>query len=216
MRSLRFVDPSSGAWTEKKGEPTENLLHQLGQCIDRGRGSVVDEQREIRKQVRVVARVDATLDSENGPMQVRRARFAELKRELEAKTDAVSLHMAAEMRSFEPGLFVGARDLNLPEDNLDLERFFRRPKSHERRIHGRAHAGVRIVEEGATLIPVLDAHRLHPEPFREDELSPFAGAEIPVVQREAIHRRRVMRQARSQKTRARLLRDLEQRYLNST
>ena len=149
-------------------------------------------------------------------MRVRRAEFDALQRELEAKTDEVRAHMAAVMKSFEPGLFVGAKHLNLPEDNLDLERFFRLPKSHERHIHGRAHAGVRIVEEGATLIPALDAHRSHPDPFSGEELSPFVGAEIPAAQREAIHRRRVMRQARSKKARARLLRDLERRYRDSS
>lgn len=149
-------------------------------------------------------------------MPVRRAEFHAVQRELEAKTDEVSVHMAAKMKSFEPGLFVGAKNLNLPEDNLDLERFFRLPKSHERHIHGRAHAGVRIVEEGATLIPALDAHRSHPDAFSQEELSPFAGAEIPAGQRDAIHRRRVMRLARSKKTRPRLLRDLERRYRNSS
>jgi 2,3-bisphosphoglycerate-independent phosphoglycerate mutase len=38
-----------------------------------------------------------------------------------------------------------------------LERWFRLPKSHERRIHGRRHAGVRLVQTGATLVPALDA-----------------------------------------------------------
>ena len=43
------------------------------------------------------------------------------------------------MASFAAGLFVGPV-ADLPEDNLDLERWFRKPKSHERRIHGRRHA----------------------------------------------------------------------------
>ena len=45
----------------------------------------------------------------------------------------------------------------MPRDNLDLERWFRVPKGHERRIHGRCHAGVRIVQEGATMLLALDA-----------------------------------------------------------
>jgi hypothetical protein len=35
---------------------------------------------------------------------------------------------------------------------LDLERWFKRPKGHERRLHGRRHAGVRIVQQGPTCI----------------------------------------------------------------
>src|SRR4029453_9552291 len=35
-------------------------------------------------------------------------------------------------------------DGDLPQDNLDLERWFRQPKGHERRIHGHRHVGVRL------------------------------------------------------------------------
>ena len=52
------------------------------------------------------------------------------------------------MLSFLPGLFVGEDKFEEIRDNLDLERWFRLPKSHERRIHGHRHAGMRIVLEG--------------------------------------------------------------------
>jgi hypothetical protein len=58
--------------------------------------------------------------------------------------------MAALMTSFLAGLFVAAGKFEGIKDNLDLERGFRLPKSHERRIHGRRHAGVRIVQDGPT------------------------------------------------------------------
>ena len=60
--------------------------------------------------------------------------------------------------SFAAGLFVGEDTLASINDNLDLERWFRVPKSHERRIHGHRHAGIRIVLEGPTLVHALDAH----------------------------------------------------------
>ena len=53
--------------------------------------------------------------------------------------------MATVMLSFLAGLFVGEQEYEAVRDNLDLERWFRLPKSHERRIHGRRHAGIRIV-----------------------------------------------------------------------
>ena len=56
--------------------------------------------------------------------------------------------MAQVMISFLAGLFVGEGKFEEIRDNLDLERWFRLPKSHERRIHGHRHAGVRIVLEG--------------------------------------------------------------------
>ena len=67
-------------------------------------------------------------------------------------------HMATLMISFLAGLFVGAGKFEEIKDNLDLERWFRLPKSHERRIHGRRHAGIRIVQDGPTLVLALDAH----------------------------------------------------------
>jgi len=100
------------------------------------------------------------------------------------------------------GLFVGIRGKkgnSLPQDNLDLERWFRVPKGHERRIHGHSHAGVRIVQEGATLLLVLNAHEAHPQPFTAPELLPYREAQEPPDQLEAIQRRKIMRKARSQK-----------------
>lgn len=119
------------------------------------------------------------------------------------------------MGSFAPGLFAGGDFLELPPDNLDLERFFRKPKSHERRIHGRAHTGVRIVQEGPTLVLALDAHDQHPERFSTADLQPYADATAPPCQVEAIHRRKIMRRARSTKKRILLLSELEARYLQA-
>src|SRR3989442_12885662 len=105
------------------------------------------------------------------------------------------------MTSFEPGLFVGGDLLDGPHDNLDLERWFRRPKGHERRIHGHRHAGVRIVQEGATLVLVLDAHAGHADPFTAADLVPYRGAKPPPDEQEAVRRRKVMRKARSKNKR---------------
>src|SRR5512132_4602005 len=97
-------------------------------------------------------------------------------------------------------------------DNLELERWFRLPKGHERRIHGHRHAGVRIVQEGPTLVHALDAHLTHPEPFGVKDLLPYRSARPPECQRQAIHRRKIMRKARSQTKRPKLLAELERRY----
>ena len=48
--------------------------------------------------------------------------------------------MGKVMAGFHRGLFVGGEDADQPRDNLDLERWFRQPKGHERRIHGHKHA----------------------------------------------------------------------------
>jgi len=172
-------------------------------------------QRHIRDDVADIRVVADTLASETGSAAERQQRFDDLAESFAAKSDSVHKHMAKVMTSFQPGLFVGG-DLEGVEDNLELERWFRLPKGHERRIHGHRHAGVRIVQEGPTLLLALDAHLHHDEPFTQDDLLPYRHAEIPACQREAVARRKIMRKARSKKRRPILLASLEARYKNSS
>lgn len=126
--------------------------------------------------------------------------------------DPIRQQFAAIMLRFLAGLFVGGAEFAQIRDNLDLERWFRLPKSHERRIHGHRHAGVRIVQEGPTLVPARDAHACHPEPFTVDDLLPYRAARPPTSQTAAMNRRTIMRKARSKKNRPVLLAELERRY----
>ena len=71
------------------------------------------------------------------------------------------------------------------------------------------------MQEGATMMLALDAHRHHPQPFTEEKLRPYRDAEAPDSQKEIAHRRKVMRAARSTKKRAELLREREERYAAS-
>jgi hypothetical protein len=71
---------------------------------------------------------------------------------------------------------------------------------------------VRLVQEGATLMPVLDAHKDKEEPYLAEHLLGYQQAKPPPEEREAVQRRKVMRQARSKKRRPVLLAELERRY----
>lgn len=156
--------------------------------------------------------MERTLDPTTGASAERRDRFDGLAADLRQSPDPIHQHMASTMASFAPGLFAGGDDAELPADNLDLERAFRLPKGQERRIHGHAHAGVRIVQRGPTLLPVLDAQARHPDPFQVKDLAPWANAQVPDSQRTCLRRRRIMRRARSTKQRPLLLAELERRY----
>jgi hypothetical protein len=160
----------------------------------------------------VIAGVAATL--EPGPEDVteREEAFEALIDRFEATADPIRHGMAAVMLSFLPGLFAGEREYEAVKDNLDLERWFRLPKSHERRVHGRRHAGIRLVLEGPTLVHALDAHDTHPGPFTAEDLLPYRTAREPPCQTEARDRRTIMRRARSKKRRPLLLAELERRY----
>jgi hypothetical protein len=185
-----------------KPGPAHGQLAQLVGCIESGLASVKAEQEAVRQQVKEIAKVEATLEQESGTRQERRARYEKLQRQYQAQGGAFYDHLARLMKSWQPGLFLGPRakkgEKGL-EDNLELERWFRKPKRHERQIHGRRHAGVRIVQEGPTLVLVLGAHEAHPGPFTAEELLAYWPADEPHEQQEALQRRRIMRQARSKK-----------------
>ncbi len=102
-----------------------------------------------------VRAIQATLDPDGGTGPQRQAQFEVLQKQFQASDDAIRHHMGSVMASFAPGLFVGGEEADLPPDNLDLERWLKQPKGHERRIHGHQHAGVRIVQEGPTLLLAL-------------------------------------------------------------
>ena len=196
---------------EKRGF-AEEQLGRLTACIQGGLDEVKEQQEVIREYVAVIAEVAATLEPGTADVTERQEQFEALIDQFEATEDPIRHGMATVMLSFLAGLFVGEEDYEGIRDNLELERWFRLPKSHERRIHGRRHAGVRLVQTGATLVPALDAHAAHPGPFTADDLMPYRGAREPPCQTQALDRRKVMRKARSKKQRPALLADLERRY----
>ena len=191
-------------------------MSRLAACIDRGLDLVRPEQEAIRNHVETIHEVAATLDASGKKSARRRSDFDAILTRLDGDDDPIHKHMAGLMQSFRPGLFGGGNKARDVQDNLDLERWFRLPKGHERRIHGRRHAGVRIVQEGPTMMLALDAHATHPEPFGVDELLPYQSAQEPSCQRQAIHRRTIMRNARSKTKRPKLLAELERRYLQAS
>jgi hypothetical protein len=190
-------------------------LGRLAGCIDRGLEAVEAEQEAIRGYVKDIEAVAATLDPAAGSCEGRRKTFAELIERFGRGAGAIRSKMAGVMLSFLAGLFVGEGKFEAIRDNLDQERWFRLPKSHERRIHGHRHAGIRIVQEGPTLVLALDAHVAHPGPLTVEDLLPYRTAREPPSQAQALDRRKIMRKARSAKTRPLLLADLERRYRES-
>jgi hypothetical protein len=185
----------------------------LAACIDTGLTLVKSQQKAIRRHAETIAEVAATLDPTRGDSATRAAEFDAILARLDGDGDPTYDHMARLMHSFRCGLFLGGDDLDHVLDNLDLERWFRLAKGHERRIHGHRHAGVRLVQEGPTQVHALDAHHTHPERFNVDDLFLYRAASAPACQCQAIHRRKIMRKARSKTKRPLLLAELERRYL---
>ena len=160
--------------------------------------------------------LQATIEPTGGTCAERQVQLQSVQEQFQQSADPVRQHMGRVMARFAPGLFVGGEESDLPQDNLDLERWFRQPKGHERRIHGHRHAGVRLVQEGPTLLLALDAHLTHPEPFTAADLWPYRHSPAPACQCQALYRRTIMRRARSKKQRPVLLTELEHRYLDGS
>ena len=152
-RWTRSASRSNGTWTRKKGvrggaTRPPGRLHRpgLGRSPSRAR---VDPR--VRRGHRGGGRDPRA--RERRVATERQEKFEELIDRFEPTEDPIRRHMATVMLSFLAGLFVGEDKFEEIKDNLDLERWFRLPKSHERRIHGHRHAGVRIVQDGPTLVP---------------------------------------------------------------
>jgi hypothetical protein len=191
-------------------------LKRLAGCINRGLEVAREALTQVGHYVQDLRTVDGLLKpSDEATGEEREAQFVLLWQEWEASVDPMHQQLAKVMSSFEPGLFVGGEGAEVPADNVDLERWFKRPKGHERRIHGRRHAGIRLVQQGPTLMLALDAHVHHPGPFTVDDLEPYRHSRVPASQQEAVKRGKIMRQARSRKKRSVLLADLEKRYCNA-
>ena len=191
-------------------------MTRLAGCIDRGLAVVAPLLQAVRDEVLVVQAIADTLDPAQGNCAFRETWFSALRDQLQASPSERHQQMAKRMGSFQSGLFAGGDTVELPRDNLDLERWFRNPKGHERRIHGHHHAGVRIVQEGGTLIHALDVHLRHPAPLTATDLLPYRHATPPATQLQALARRQLMRRARSTTQRPLLLAQLEARYQNTS
>ena len=202
LEALRDVQASlTRVASSRKRGPALDLLARLKGFIDRGVADQRESFRRVQQYTQQVRQVMKLLTNEDSvPLAKRRSRFAAKVSEFQDRADdKVYAHLAKVMVSFRPGLFVGAKLRAYPRDNLDLERWFRCPKSHERRIHGHRHAGIRIVRDGPTLLPTLDAHASHPGVFSREDLFPFRFAQPPASQLESQQRHVIMRKSRSKK-----------------
>lgn len=191
-------------------------MKRLAGCIDRGLEVARAALTPVGHYVQDLRAVDGLLrPSADATGEEREAQFVSLWQEWEASVDPMHQQFAKVMSSFAPGLLVGGEGADFPADNLELERWCKRPKGHERRMHGRRHAGVRLVQQGPTLMLALEAHVPHNGPFTVDDLAPYCHSRVPASQQEAVARGKIMRQARSRKQRSVLLADLEKRYCNA-
>lgn len=188
--TMEFRDSLVECLKMRKGGEAEKGISKLVDLIENALKSVKRRIKTIRKYVSEIREVNKCIDPKTGTQEDRKAKLQNLYTQYNSTIDKTLLYMAGVMERFSPGLFVGGDDPSLPRDNLELERFFRTPKGHERRIHGHRHAGVRIVVEGATLIPALDAHLHHPEGFKIVDLLPYKNVKIPEEQKKSKERKK--------------------------
>jgi len=202
--ALREVSQSLARNLACSPTPITRLLERLRGYIQRGLGEYAKDSGQIGTALGQVLVVWALIHPEPGKHQAYQTSFQQYAEHYRQAEDSITQQIGRIMVSFAAGLFCGGEALDLPEDNLDLERWIKGPKGHERHVSGRQHVGLRIVAEAPTLLLAFDAHLSRSIPFTIDELLPYVNAEIPAAQQEAMTRHRMMRKARSKKTRYRL------------
>lgn len=175
------------------------LLTRLHASIQRGLARYAEDFGRIAIGMGTLLIVWTLLHPHTGARHRHRAEFQQMARQAASHPEPLVQHIGKLMQNFEEGLFCGDETLDIPEDNLDLERWLKGPKGHERRIHGRQHVGVRLVIEAPTFLPAFDAHLSRTSPFTVQELLPYATATIPESQQQAVTRHQFMRKARSKK-----------------
>jgi hypothetical protein len=179
--------------------PISSKLRRLYRYIQKGLALYHQDSSQIAEYIETITRVWKTLDSSQGKLTERRAQFDRIRTQCAKSHEPINVTMSTVMKNFAPGLFVGSDDEELPGDNLDLERWIKRPKGHERHLHGHEHVGRRLVYEGPTLLPAFDAHLTRTGPFLYHELLPYVDVDVPESQRKAVERHRIMAKASSKK-----------------
>jgi len=201
--ALREVAQSLERNLSQPTTPIASLLERLHGYIQRGLALYHEDLVPIGTALGHVLVVWALIHPEPGKYQAYQTCFHQCAERYQQADDAIMQHIGQVMLSFEVGLFCGGETLDLPEDNLDLERWIKGPKGHERHIHGRGHVGLRLVIEAPTLLLAFDAHRSRSMPFTVPELLAYANAEVPASQQQAKRRHQLMRKARSKKNETR-------------
>ena len=192
-------------------------MKRLAGGLDRGLEGARDALTPGGDSVQDLRAVEGRLTpNDEATREEREAQCVSRWQEWEARVDPMHQPFAKVMSRVEPGGWVGGEGADCPEDQVDLARWCKRPKGHERRMHGRRHAGVRLVPQGPTLLLALDAPVHHHGPLTVAALEPSRHSRVPASQQEAIERGQIMRTARSRKTRHVLLADLAKQYLNSS
>ena len=117
-------------------------MTRLASCIDRGLDVVRASLTQVKAYVQDLQAVDRTLrPNDDTTGEEREAQCILRRQEWESSADPMHQHCAKMMSSFEPGVFVGGESADCPADNLALERWFKRPKGHERRLQAVATRG---------------------------------------------------------------------------
>jgi len=131
---LQEVYDSLGQNLSKEGKARiDDQLEKLQDCIEQGMAEYEKDKKKIEGLLEAVVQTEKLLSPDAGTSEARQKRFHALGLRLKKKSSKYK-EMGKLMLSFEKGLFSGGDSLDLPIDNLDLERWFKTPKGHQRRI----------------------------------------------------------------------------------
>ena len=213
-RWTRSGSRSNGTWTRKRGVRGD-ATEPVGRLHRQGTGpGASPEQEAIRRHVETIQEVAATLDPAAktiGPASVRLRRDPRSPRRRRRSDPRADGRLDAELprrplrRRGRPA--IECKTTSIWSGGSAC------PRGMSVGSTAIAMRGCGSSRKGRRWCMALDAHHTHPEPFGVDDLLPYRSAREPACQRQAIHRRKVMRKARSKTKRPKLLAELERRYL---
>ncbi len=134
--ALMGVRRSLDANMAKPTTPIRNALQRLHGYIQRGLDRYDEDRIRIARPLGAVLVAWRLLHPKDGRRQPCRPMFHRFAEHFQDADEPSIHHIGATMLSFEDGLFSGGDDLDLPDDNLDLERWIKGPKAGQSRYIG--------------------------------------------------------------------------------
>ncbi|MCP4402106.1 MAG: hypothetical protein GY801_32990 [bacterium] len=115
--------------------PISSTLRRFYRYVQKGLVLYREASPRSADDLETITMVWETLDSTTGTVTERQTQFHQLRTQCATSSEPLKVAMSTVMKNCAPGLFVGSDDDELPGDNLDLERWIKGPKGHERHIH---------------------------------------------------------------------------------
>ena len=172
---------------------------RLAACIDRGMAAVQAEHQSVRQPLQAIERVAATLLQTNGSATERQAQCTRLQEAFAGLATPFYHHVAGGWPAVPQASSSVETRGHASRTTWIWSVGFESPKGTSDVSTGTGMRGCASCRKAPRSCWCWTAQVTHPEPCTAHDLEPYQDASAPPCQVEAIHRRKIMRKARSKK-----------------